>query len=226
MALNIDRWMAQGQSMALSRELQANLGGTVYVDITNSDHLVTVPDECQNLRHVLTGSPTGNRTYTFPSLSGYYFVDVQAVSGFTMTLAVKDGQTLVVTNGQRLIIFVDGLLGTLENFGSGGSSGSSGAQVSINFSNSPYIVPGAYDTIYVDTQTSNPSNLPISVVIPNAVGNGTREITVIGTTAVNSINITTAGGLLNGLSSYVMNMIFGLGNSMTFKSDSTNWWSK
>jgi len=225
MALNIDRWMAQGQSMALSRELQANLGGTIYVDITTSDHTVTIPDECQNLRHVLTGSPTAARTYTFPSLSGYYFVDVQAVSAFAMTLAVKDGQTLVVTNGQKLIIFVDGLLGTLENFG-GGTSGGSGAQISINFSNSPYPVPGAYDTIYVDTATSNPGNLPVSVILPDAVGNGMREVTIIGTAAVNSIDITSAGGAINGTASYVMNMLFGLGNSITFKSDSTNWWSK
>lgn len=226
MALNIDRWMAQGQSMALSRELRANLGGTAIIDLTNGDHFVTVPDECQNLRLLLTGALFGNRTCFLPRLSGYYFIDVQATSAFTITLAVRDGQTLAVTNGQKLIVFVEEVSGTLENFGTGGGSGGSGAQVSINYMSSPYTVPGAYDTIYVDTATSNPTNQPVSLILPNAAANGMREITIIGTAPTNSIAITSVGGLMNLLPSFVMNMIFGVGNSMTFKSDSTNWWSK
>lgn len=211
MALNIEQWMSQGLPAALAVEMQKNLGGTLRTDLSGGNHLVTVPDEDQNLRHVLTGALSVARTYTFPAVSGFYFVDNQTTGGKATTLAVTGGSSTVqIYGGQQIIIFVDGVLATLEPFSA------TSVTVNITHADSTYTVPANVNFITADTSAGS-----INVVLPAAISYPSRSIGVVKTADANAVVITSAGGQIGGTSTYTLNA---KGESIEVNSNASDWW--
>lgn len=218
MALSVERWMAQGMPVALALELQANLGRKITTSLAGGNHLVTVPDESQCVRHVITGALSVARTYTFPSISGFYFVDNNTTGGQTTNLAVVGGGSVGTATGQSVIVFVDGLALTIEIFGAGGGGGGgSGITVAVAHADSPYAVPPGVGFVTADSSGGD-----VSVVLPAAAANLSRSIGVVRTSDVGNVTVTSLGGQISGYTSYPING--GRGSSILPNSNGTDWW--
>lgn len=216
MALTIDRWMSQGLPTALSREMQLNLGGELTTNLSTTNHTVTVPDEVQCVRHIIVGALSVSRTYTFPAVSGFFFVDNQTTGNQITFLAVTGGNSVKSAPGQKLLIFVSAFFLTVEIIGDGGG-GASGNTATITVTDSPYNVPATIDFVAVDTTGGN-----VSVILPPAATYPGRSIGIVKTVDAHVVNITTLGGLINGGANYPLNSI---GESILPNSNSIDWWS-
>lgn len=212
MALCIEQWMSQGMPTALARELKLNLGGTFYKDLTFASHTVTVPDEVQNIRHVLSGSILGDRIYTFPLVSGFFFVDNQTTGGHVVTLAVAGGNAITIASNQRFIIFVDAFLSTIEPIVS------TDVTANITHLDTIYSIPDSIGNVSADSTVGD-----VSIVIPSAILWPSRTIGIVRTVNDNAVLLTSAGGKIQGISgTYPLN---GMGDSLRLNSNGTDWWS-
>lgn len=204
--------------VALALELQANLGRKITSDLSLGDHLVTVPDESQCVRHVLIGTFSVARTYTFPAISGFYFVDNNTAGGQTTNLAVVGGNSVGTATGQSVIVFVDGLALTIEIFGAGGGGGgSSGITVAIDHTVSPYAVPPGVGFVTADSSTGD-----VIVTLPAASLNLSRSIGVVRTSNTGNVTVNSQGGQIGGFPTYYLNTP--RGNSILPNSNGTDWW--
>lgn len=89
--------------------IDANLGGTLTIDVSGSANITLTADQAKNLIQNLTGTLTGNINYVFPAKGGFYAIHNKATGNFTITVNVAGGTGagIVVTQGTTATIYID-----------------------------------------------------------------------------------------------------------------------
>lgn len=92
---------------AVISTIDLNFGGRKNAVVSTGNVNVSAAD-AQNVRHVLSGTLTGNVTYTFPNAGSYYWVTNATTGNFTVTLAsAAAGTSYVLPQGATAAIFLN-----------------------------------------------------------------------------------------------------------------------
>lgn len=89
------------------------IAGTAAVSMTDADYTLTTvngaTDQARNMFVTLTGTLSATRNVICPAVSKLYFVTNNTTGGFAITFKTSAGTGISVGNGQRKVVYCDGV---------------------------------------------------------------------------------------------------------------------
>lgn len=104
--------------------MDSNIGATLNISVAGSSDVTITASQAQNINHVLTGLLTGNINYIFPaSQGGFFIIDNQTTGSFTVTAKPSGGTGIVIPQGKKMLVFINGSTNALSSMSDTFSSG-------------------------------------------------------------------------------------------------------
>ncbi|MGH7745098.1 MAG: hypothetical protein ACREQ5_09910, partial [Candidatus Dormibacteria bacterium] len=108
---------------AVESTIDLNLGGRFNASGLTNANIVVTSAQAQNIRHILSGTLTGNINYSFPNNGSFYIVTNNCTGAFSVTLLnAGGGAGIVIPQGSTITVFVNPDVPEIENVTSSGSS--------------------------------------------------------------------------------------------------------
>ena len=90
-------------------QIDANLGSVLSLNVGGNSNITLTSTQTQNLIHDLTGTLTGNITYTFPDAGGFWIIRNNTSGAYTLTAQVTGGSggLVIPQGGIGYPVFID-----------------------------------------------------------------------------------------------------------------------